>query len=346
MDKIVQLPAVAVIILNWNGKKYLERFIPVLLQSAYPDFKIYVADNGSTDDSIAFLRQTHPDVIIIAEPTNEGFAGGYNRAIQQIPEEFLVLLNSDIEVTQNWLESPVNMMLLDPAIGAVQPKILDFNNKKRFEYAGAAGGWIDSLGYPFSMGRVFDILEHDHQQYDKPTPIFWASGAAMFTRKSIFIQLGGFDSYFFAHQEEIDLCWRMQKAGYKIMSSPASIVYHIGGGTLSKDNPRKIYLNFRNNLIMLWKNLEGINRYLILTARFMLDAVSAWKNLLNGQPSYFKAVVDAHFGFFKWLLFAQKKASVHKSGNNHLTGLYKGSVVWQHFIKKKTRFSEIVAPEN
>jgi glycosyltransferase involved in cell wall biosynthesis len=209
MDQIVQLPAVAVIILNWNGKKYLERFIPVLLQSTYPDFKIYVADNGSTDDSVSFLRQTHAEVIILAEPTNEGFAGGYNRAIKQIPEEFIVLLNSDIEVTRNWLEPAVNMMLQDPHIGAVQPKILDFNNKKRFEYAGAAGGWIDRLGYPFSMGRIFDILENDDQQFDKPTPIFWASGAAMFTRKSIFIKLGGFDSYFFAHQEEIDLCWRM-----------------------------------------------------------------------------------------------------------------------------------------
>jgi GT2 family glycosyltransferase len=346
MDQIVQLPAVAVIILNWNGKKYLERFIPVLLQSTYPDFKIYVADNGSTDDSVSFLRQTHSEVIILAEPTNEGFAGGYNRAIQQIPEEFIVLLNSDIEVTRNWLEPAVNMMVQDPHIGAVQPKILDFNNKKRFEYAGAAGGWIDRLGYPFSMGRIFDILENDNQQFDKPTPIFWASGAAMFTRKSIFIKLGGFDSYFFAHQEEIDLCWRMQHAGYKIMSCPESIVYHIGGGTLSKDNPRKIYLNFRNNLIMLWKNLDGINRYLILTARFLLDAVSAWKNLLSGQPSYFKAVMNAHVGFFKWLLFTPKNATVPLPGKVSLTGLYKGSIVWQHFIKKKTRFSEIVASEN
>jgi len=346
MDQIVQLPAVAVIILNWNGKKYLERFIPVLLQSTYPDFKIYVADNGSTDDSVSFLRQTHSEVIILAEPTNEGFAGGYNRAIQQIPEEFIVLLNSDIEVTRNWLEPAVKMMVQDPHIGAVQPKILDFNNKKRFEYAGAAGGWIDRLGYPFSMGRIFDILENDDQQFDKPTPIFWASGAAMFTRESIFIKLGGFDSYFFAHQEEIDLCWRMQHAGYKIMSCPESLVYHIGGGTLSKDNPRKIYLNFRNNLIMLWKNLDGFNRYLILTARFLLDAVSAWKNLLSGQPSYFIAVMNAHVGFFKWLLLTPKSVTVPVPLNISLTGLYKGSIVWQHFIKKKTRFSEIVASEN
>jgi len=346
MDQIVQLPTVAVIILNWNGKKYLEKFIPVLLQSTYPDFKIYVADNGSTDDSVSFLRQTHPEIIIIAESTNEGFAGGYNRAIQQIPEEFIVLLNSDIEVTQNWLEPAINMMVKDETIGAVQPKILDFNNKKQFEYAGAAGGWIDFLGYPFSMGRIFDILEKDYQQFDKPTPIFWASGAAMITRKSIFIKLGGFDSYFFAHQEEIDLCWRMQHAGYKIMSCPESMVYHIGGGTLSKDNPRKIYLNFRNNLIMLWKNLEGIDRLLILTARFLLDAVSAWKNLLSGQPSYFKAVMYAHVGFFKWLLFIPKKAKVSVSRNVPLSGFYKGSIVWQHFIRKKTRFSEIVALEN
>ncbi|MEN9949477.1 MAG: hypothetical protein RLY85_229, partial [Bacteroidota bacterium] len=240
MDKSVQFPSVAVVILNWNGQPYLERFLPILKKSTYPNYRIYVADNGSTDHSVAFLMQYHPDVVVLAEKTNEGFAGGYNRAIVHVQEEYLVLLNSDIEVTPDWLQPAIAMLVADPTIGAVQPKLLDYHARERFEYAGAAGGWIDRLGYPFSKGRIFDALEKDAHQYDVPTHIFWASGAAMFTRKSIFQSLGGFDAFFFAHQEEIDLCWRLQLAGYTIMSCPASVVYHIGGGTLPKDNPRKV----------------------------------------------------------------------------------------------------------
>jgi GT2 family glycosyltransferase len=223
---------------------------------------------------------------------------------------------------------------------------MDFKNRKSFEYAGAAGGWIDILGYPFSKGRVFDKLEIDKGQYDHSEEIFWASGAAMFIRKSAFVKAGGFDGYFFAHQEEIDLCWRMQKAGYKIISCPDSIVYHIGGGTLSKDNPRKIYLNFRNNLIMLWKNLSMGQVLWILPFRFALDAISAWKNLLSGQPAFFTAIMKAHFSFMKWLISDRKTAVYFNSNEIEPKGVYKGSVVWQHFVKGKNKFSEIIAKSN
>jgi GT2 family glycosyltransferase len=223
---------------------------------------------------------------------------------------------------------------------------MDFKNRKSFEYAGAAGGWIDIFGYPFSKGRVFDKLEIDNGQYDHSEEIFWASGAAMFIRKSAFVKAGGFDGYFFAHQEEIDLCWRMQKAGYKIVSCPASIVYHIGGGTLSKDNPRKIYLNFRNNLIMLWKNLSMGQVLWILPFRFALDAISAWKNLLSGQPAFFTAIMKAHFSFLKWLISDRKTAVYFNSNEIEPKGVYKGSVVWQHFVKGKNKFSEIIIKSN
>lgn len=341
-----KIEPVAVVILNWNGKKYLQEFLPFLLRSTYPGLKVYVADNGSSDDSIQFLKEAYPSVIIIDNKNNYGFAGGYNLALKSVSEELLVLLNSDIEVTPNWIEPAIALFESDPSIGAIQPKIMDFKNRKSFEYAGAAGGWIDILGYPFSKGRVFDKLEIDKGQYDESEEIFWASGAAMFIRKSAFVKAGGFDDYFFAHQEEIDLCWRLQKAGYKIISSPDSIVYHIGGGTLSKDNPRKIYLNFRNNLIMLWKNLSMGKVLWILPFRFALDAISAWKNLLSGQPAFFTAIMKAHFSFMGWLISDRKTAVYYNSNAIEPKGVYKGSIVWQHFVKGKNKFSEIIAKSN
>jgi hypothetical protein len=341
-----KIEPVAVVILNWNGKKYLQEFLPFLFRSTYLGLKVYVADNGSSDDSIQFLRELYPNVILIDNKRNYGFAGGYNLALQSVPEELIVLLNSDIEVTPNWIEPAVALFKSNPTFGAVQPKIMDFKNRKSFEYAGAAGGWIDIFGYPFSKGRVFDKLEIDNGQYDFSDEIFWASGAAMFIRKSAFVKAGGFDGYFFAHQEEIDLCWRMQKAGYKIVSCPASIVYHIGGGTLSKDNPRKIYLNFRNNLIMLWKNLSMGQVLWILPFRFALDAISAWKNLLSGQPAFFTAIMKAHFSFLKWLISDRKTAVYFNSNEIEPKGVYKGSVVWQHFVKGKNKFSEIIIKSN
>lgn len=333
---------VAAVILNWNGKSYLERFLPHLKASTYSNLHIIVADNGSTDDSVPYLKAFHPDVSVLSYPTNEGFAGGYNRALQDVDEEYLVLLNSDIEVTPGWIEPVMSMFESHPHVAAIQPKIRDYHQRSRFEYAGAAGGWIDALGYPFSRGRIFDVLEEDLGQYDQPTRIFWASGAAMFVRKSVFMKMGGFDSHFFAHMEEIDLCWRMQLAGYVLMSCPDSVVYHIGGGTLPKNNPRKIYLNFRNNLMMLWKNLQGPEAIIKIAARFLLDAVSAWKNLVDGQPAYFMAVMKAHMHFMLWLFKKRDSRFWPAARISKPAGIYQGSVVWQHFAKGKTRFSEIV----
>lgn len=335
-------PTLAVVILNWNGKNYLERFLPFVLDSTYPNLVVYVADNASTDGSIELVKSQFKSVKIISNPFNEGFAEGYNRALKEVEEEFLVLLNSDIEVSPGWIEPIIQLFMQYPDVAAVQPKILDFYNRKSFEYAGAAGGWIDRYGYPFSKGRIFDVLEEDSAQYNKPAAIFWASGAALFIRHSAFDAVGGFDPYFFAHQEEIDLCWRLQLSGQKIMSCPDSVVYHIGGGTLAKNNPKKIYLNFRNNLIMLWKNLEGLDAVLTIVFRFVLDAISAWKNLLTGQTYFFTAVAKAHVGFFSWLLLDQKKSIFPLKRKGKIAGRYMGSVVWQHFAKGKNRFSEIV----
>ena len=335
-------PSVAVVILNWNGKKYLERFLPFILSSTYENMEVFLADNASTDDSVDFVQAHFPAVKILINKTNEGFAGGYNWAMQHINHEISVLLNSDVEVSKGWIEPVVELFKKDTKLAAVQPKILDFNNRDQFEYAGAAGGWIDRYGYPFSKGRIFDELEKDNHQYDEVSPIFWASGAAMFVRTAIFKEMRGFDGYFFAHQEEIDLCWRIQLAGYNILSCPASVVYHIGGGTLSKDNPHKVFLNFRNNLIMLYKNLSGMERIWVIGSRFLLDAISAWKNVLSGKSSFFIAVAKAHFGFFSWFLFSQSKSIFPQKTGGKITGKFDGNIIWQHFIKRKKRFSEII----
>ena len=342
MSETTNYPAVAVVILNWNGWNYLQQFLPTVLHSQYPNFKVYVADNGSTDNSIQKVKSTFPDLSIIDNKLNYGFAEGYNQALKSINEEYLVLLNSDIEVAPNWLKRPIEILASQKDVAAVQPKIMDFNRRDQFEYAGAAGGWIDRFGYPFSKGRIFDILEKDNGQYNHEQPIFWASGAAMFIKKSDFLAAGGFDPYFFAHQEEIDLCWRLQLMGKNILSCPDSVVYHIGGGTLPKNNPQKVFLNFRNNLIILYKNLRGFERFYILSIRFALDAVSAWKNILSGQPSYFFAVMKAHFAFMGWWLFHQKQSVFPTTQNRKIHGLFKGNVVWEHFIRGKKTFAEIV----
>ena len=334
--------SVAVVILNWNGKKYLADFLPSVLASTYPSLKIYVADNGSTDDSVEFLRSHFPAVEILINPSNDGFATGYNKALSHISEDISILLNSDVEVTAGWIEPIISIFEQDDLLAAVQPKVLDYNHKDHFEYAGAAGGWIDRYGYPFSRGRLFDKLEKDEHQYDDTSRVFWASGAAMFIRTEIFKKMGGFDPYFFAHQEEIDLCWRMQLEGYHIMICPSSVVYHIGGGTLTKENPQKTYLNFRNNLIMLYKNLTGSELLWVILIRFFLDAISAWKSLVSGKSSYFFAVAKAHFGFFSWLLFYRSKSLYANHRIGKIYGKYNGNIVLEHFLKGKSRFSEII----
>lgn len=335
-------PSVAIVILNWNGKHYLEKFLPSVLSSTWSNKQVILADNGSTDDSVAFVRSAFPEVRIIENGTNAGFASGYNLAMVSVDADYAVLLNSDVEVEPGWIGPLVECMESSPSVGACQPKLLDWNRRHYFEYAGGAGGWLDSFGYPFCRGRIFDICEEDTGQYDEKTPIFWASGAALCIRPVLFRKLGGFDPFFFAHQEEIDLCWRLQLAGYTVMACPASIVYHVGGGTLPKGNQRKVFLNFRNNLIMLTKNLPWQEKIWKLPLRIMLDAVSAWKNLLIGQTPYFNAVLRAHGAWISWIMFHRRKSLFPRDRSGKLKGVYRGNIAWEHFAEGKKRFSEIV----
>lgn len=337
-----QSPKVAVVILNWNGRKHLEQFLPSVIAATYKNFEVIVADNGSTDDSLSFLQQHYPGIRTILFKENYGFAKGYNEALKQVTADYYVLLNSDVEVQPGWLEPMVELLEKDRSIAACQPKILSWHNKKLFEYAGAAGGWLDEYGYPFAKGRVFDICEEDKGQYDQSEPIFWASGAALFIRPAVYHAVKGFDEYFFAHQEEIDLCWRIQLAGYKIYSCPASEVYHVGGGTLPKGNSLKTYLNFRNNRIMLSKNLPLSKKIWVMPARNLLDGISAWKGLLSGDGGYFIAILRAQLAFIKWWLFNKKKSVFPEHRNKPLLGFLKKNMAWQHFVKKKKAFSEIV----
>ena len=336
-------PSVAIVILNWNGKLFLEKFLPSVLSSTYSNKKIIVADNASTDDSITFLKQHYPQVYILINPENEGFAKGYNTALKQVCADYYVLLNSDVEVTSNWIEPVIDLMEADQLIAACQPKLLDYYNRDHFEYAGASGGWIDSFGYPFTRGRIFDTCEKDYGQYDTSSPCFWATGAAMFVRAGVYHEMKGLDPYFFAHQEEIDLCWRMQLHGYKVYVQPASVVYHVGGGTLPKGNNKKVYLNYRNNLIMMAKNLPFLSACWKLPFRFGLDAFSAYRAFFNGDRGHFIAVAKAHFSFFYWLFFVKNQTLKSGKKSKIFAGVYPGMLVWDYFIKKKRTFKQILS---
>lgn len=335
-------PKVAVVILNWNGKKFLEQFLPSVMATRYDNMELIVVDNGSTDDSVSFLQSQYPKIRIIRFTDNYGFAKGYNEALKQVEAPYYVLLNSDVEVTAGWLTPMVQLLEANPAIAACQPKILSWSDKKMFEYAGAAGGWLDQYGYPFAKGRVFDVCEEDKGQFDTAEPIFWASGASLFIRSSVFHAVKGFDEYFFAHQEEIDLCWRIQLAGHQVYSCPAATVYHVGGGTLPKGNSLKTFLNFRNNRIMLSKNLPLSKKWWVMPVRNLLDGVSAWKGLLGGDGGYFVAIWRAELAFIKWWLFNKKKSVFPVSRKGKLRGYLSGNMAWQHFVKKKRYFDEIV----
>ncbi|MDP9041433.1 MAG: glycosyltransferase family 2 protein [Bacteroidota bacterium] len=333
---------VSVVIINYNGRKYLELFLPSVMASSYPDMELIVADNGSTDESLEFLRTAFPSVGVIELKRNYGYAGGYNEALKQVKSDYYVLLNSDVEVTRSWIEPVIELMEKDKSIGACQPKILSYHQKDRFEYAGGAGGWLDCLGYPFARGRIFDICEVDRGQYNDVQPIFWASGAALFVRAELFHLAKGFDTYFFTHMEEIDFCWRLQLMGYSIYACPVSVVYHIGGGTLPKGNERKVFLNFRNNMIMLAKNLPRTQSFWKIPLRVLMDFTSAFKSLFAGQIVYFLAVWEAHLAFFKWLLFRQGKSVFPVRRKARLSGWYMRCVAWKHFVEGKERFDEIV----
>ncbi|MDR1973933.1 MAG: glycosyltransferase family 2 protein [Bacteroidales bacterium] len=332
---------VATVILNWNGKHFLEKFLPVLLScNTQERSEIIIADNASTDESVSFLKNNYPNIRIIENSFNEGFAGGYNTALKQVEAEYYILLNSDIEVTPHWIEPIIEMMDNDKKIAAVQPKILSYYEKEKFEYAGAAGGFIDYLGYPFCRGRIFANTEKDEHQYDNVCEIFWATGAAIFVRAEVYHSLGGLDRDFFAHQEEIDFCWRAKNNGYKIMYCPNSTIYHIGGGTLPKSSARKTYLNFRNNFALLYKNLPK-NKFLkIFFLRFPLDILAAFSFLAKGNLAEFFAVFKAFRDFLKmrnknksnWSLLVRK---------DHLGQIYFRSLVLKHYLGRVDKFSQL-----
>ena len=332
----------AVVILNWNTRNFLELFLPNVIKYSSTDAEIIVVDNASTDDSINFVENNYPSVKIIRNTENSGFAGGYNTALLQIDYEYFVLLNSDVDVTEGWLLPLIKLMDNNSEVGACQPKILSFHSKDYFEYAGSAGGYIDKYGYPFCRGRIFNTLEKDNHQYDDSRPVFWATGACMIVRASVFKKLHGFDPVFFAHMEEIDLCWRMQRAGFHVFFCGLSKVYHLGGGTLPKSNPRKTFLNFRNNLLMIYKNAESSEIKSILSVRFILDVIASIKFLFSGSLADFKAVWAARRAFNILKSQYQRPFSPTKPLSPK-TGffIYPKSILWDYYICRRKKFSSL-----
>lgn len=327
----------AVVILNYNGVGFLKQYLPNVIENS-PEADVIVIDNGSTDNSLAFLKDSFLQTQVICNEENYGFAGGYNHGLAHISYENFVLLNSDVEVTTNWLIPILKRAAENPNLAAIQPKILDFYKRDHFEYAGAAGGFLDKFGYAFCRGRVFETLEKDLGQYQTPTDIFWATGACFFVKSKVFKDLGGFDERFFAHMEEIDLCWRMHNAGFTIQYEPNSTVFHVGGGTLNKSNPFKTYLNFRNNLAMLYKNLPRHKLFPVIFSRLILDGISSLKFLKDGNVKDFIAVAKAHFSFYAMIPYLTKKRSGSYIGCQKLSDF---SVVWRYFVKKQKTFTEI-----
>lgn len=332
----------AVVILNYNGVHYLEKFLPGVVEHS-ENAEIIIADNASTDNSVEFLRENYPQIQILPLPKNEGYSKGYNDALKQISAKYYVLLNSDIKVTRGWLEPLIDLMESDPGIAACQPKIRDYNQSEYFEYAGAAGGYIDSLGYPFCKGRIFLTLEKDTGQYDDVYPIFWATGACLCIRSSVFHDLGGFDPDFFAHMEEIDLCWRIEATGDKVMYNGNSTVFHVGGGTLHKSNPRKTYLNFRNGLSLLFKNYTAIELWTKFPIRLLMDVVAFIKFILFDSFKDGLAVLQAHADF--WLELPvnrrKRKAAQKISKIHNLKTIFRGSIVWQYYILRHKTFNAL-----
>jgi GT2 family glycosyltransferase len=318
---------IAVVILNWNGVQLLEQFLPSVVEHS-PEATIYIADNASTDDSISFVLANFPSVKIIKNDRNFGFAGGYNEALEHIDAEIYALVNSDIEVSKNWLQPILKTFENEAETAIIQPKILDFKRKEYFEYAGAAGGFIDQYGYPYCRGRIFDTLEKDNGQYNDNCEIFWASGACFFIRSSVYKELKGFDADFFAHQEEIDLCWRAINKGHKIKYNYESIVYHVGGATLQQGNPKKTYLNFRNSLLMLTKNLPKDKLYWILFCRMILDGIAGLQFFLQGKFKHFLAILKAHGSFYRLFSSNFKKRGQFQTKKYYNTK----SIVYSYFI--------------
>lgn len=326
----------AIVILNWNGKKLLECFLPSVIEYS-KNTDIYLADNCSTDNSISFVKSNFPSIKIILNKENGGYAKGYNDALKQIEADVFCLLNSDVEVTKNWLNPIVSVFENETETAIIQPKILDYKNKSYFEYAGAAGGFIDKFGYPYCRGRIFDTLEKDKNQYDDASEIFWASGACLFIRKTVFNELNGFDEHFYAHMEEIDLCWRAKNLDYIIKCNSNSTVYHVGGATLNSSNPKKTYLNFRNSLFTLTKNSSG-SLIIIILIRLVLDGIVGIKCLLELSPKYTLAIIKAHFSYYYhfFRLLKQRRIVTRKIKYYKRT-----SIVFDYFVNKKKKFTSL-----
>ncbi|MDR0370807.1 MAG: glycosyltransferase family 2 protein [Prevotellaceae bacterium] len=333
----------SVVILNWNGVNYLRRFLPALIEhTTHPEVEIVVADNASVDDSLHFLHTEYPKIKTIGLDKNYGFAGGYNKALKQLKSEYYVLLNSDVEVTPGWLDTLSEQMKAHPEIAACQPKIRSYDRKGCFEHAGASGGFIDRYGYPFCRGRIFDTTEEDRGQYDDKTEVFWATGACLMIRADKFWEVDGFDEAFFAHMEEIDLCWRLQNKGYKIFCFPESCVYHVGGGTLDAGNSYKTFLNFRNNLLMLYKNLHGTTRTKTLSVRHVFDMTVVFRNLLKGDVQNAKAVLSARREYKKMRKLYDVDPKSARPSTVLTKNIYPKSIVKAYYLQNKKTFASLI----
>ena len=334
----------AIVILNWNGEKLLPQFLPSVIENSRQDgVGIIVADNGSTDGSVRLLREQFPEVQLLQLDHNFGFAQGYNEALKQIEAEYYILLNSDVEVTPGWIDPMIRMMDENPEVAAVQPKILSWHKKDEFEYAGAAGGFIDKLGFPFCRGRILNVNEKDEGQYDALASIFWASGACMAIRAGLFHKAGRFDADFWAHMEEIDLCWRLKNMGYKVQYTPFSKVFHLGGGSLPYDNPHKLFLNFRNSLWLLYKNLPRRKFYKVMVVRMFLDGAAAFKLLSEGNINGFASVLKAHLAYYRSLPALRKKRTqlLHVSSQKWHDEILCKSIIWKFYMQRKKTFRDM-----
>lgn len=334
----------SVVILNWNGAKLLKQFLPtVLMHTQTQDCEVVVADNNSSDNSVEVMQQYFPEVKLILLDKNYGFAEGYNKALQQVVAKYVVLLNSDVETTPGWLNPMIEHLERHPETVAVQPKILSYANKSMFEYAGAAGGYIDRYGYPFCRGRILHELEEDRGQYDNATQVFWATGACLCMRRADYMEAGGLDDDFFAHMEEIDLCWRLQARGKKIMCLPQSKVYHVGGASLDSESPRKVHLNFRNNLLMIYKNAPLKMLVEVLLVRLVLDAAAAVHFMVQRKWKHAQAVGNAYSDFINMMpAFKHKrKENMRKTVQTNIPQLYKGSILFDFYAKKKRKYTEL-----
>jgi GT2 family glycosyltransferase len=334
---------ISIVILNWNGSGFLKRFLPSIVANSPGNVEIVVADNGSTDESRMVTETLFPSVVYLQLEENFGFAEGYNRALQQLQADYFLLINSDVEVSPGWLEPMLRLLDSDQSIGICQPKILSFDRRDEFEYAGASGGFIDCFGYPYCRGRILQVFEKDLGQYNQAIPVSWASGACMMVKSSVWHECSGFDADFWAHMEEIDLCWRARHLGYSVFVCPDSVVFHVGGGTLNYNNPLKIHLNFRNNLYLLIKNLPGTQLAIKLPVRMILDGVAAFVFLIQGEFGSFGSVFKAHLKFYRNLSGLMKKRrmifNTAKSKNPAVTA--KQSILWNYFILKRRKFSDI-----